>query len=123
MDVFISLESKKRLVEAIENAQEALGMSLILLEDEKQNIPSPTDIRSITLEDHEFVTLFLCDSAASAVGHVDKVLADSFCIHTFSQIGKTSLNLLSPTGALKYNRDRTLRCLGRHACWSQLSGL
>lgn len=50
------------LVEALENAKDVLCMMLYELEKDNKEIPKPSNIKAINLEDNEFINLIECDT-------------------------------------------------------------
>lgn len=50
------------LQDGIEMAEDALAFMLYFLETEGKAIPAPSDVKSITAGDNEFVTLIKCDT-------------------------------------------------------------
>lgn len=52
----------KTLPEAIEMAEDALGLMLCTYEDKKMDIKSPTDVHDIHVESNQTVSLILCDT-------------------------------------------------------------
>ena len=52
----------KTLPEAIEMAEDALGLMLCTYEDKKMDIKSPTDVHDIYVESNQTVSLILCDT-------------------------------------------------------------
>ena len=52
----------ENVAEGVENAEDALCLMLFELEKQGKPIPTPTDIRSIVLDDENIVTLVSCDT-------------------------------------------------------------
>ena len=50
------------LTEALEMAEDALGMMLCTYEDKKMDIKPPTDVHAIHVENNQTVSLVLCDT-------------------------------------------------------------
>lgn len=61
-DVDGALTCGEDLQDALFMASDALSLMMVGIEDEHQQIPSPSDIKSIPTEPNEFCTLISCDT-------------------------------------------------------------
>lgn len=61
-DIKNCFTSGKNLIEALEMAQDALCLTLYDKEEEKEPIPQPSDLKNITINTNEFISLITCDT-------------------------------------------------------------
>lgn len=61
-DVGFGATMGENLLEGMEMAQDFLGNAIVMLENEKREIPPPSDIKELSLVDGEFATLITVDT-------------------------------------------------------------